>query len=141
MRARTPAALIPVLAMATVCLLLQLSCGVGDFDIAEVAPEEHLNTEHVHEHEQASDHVHDTGHEHDGEHEHCDAAHAHGEHPESGSEMHHHEAGARNHGTEWFFNQPWAASFIWPKMLRDSVLLAALSVIIYLASKKLTRRA
>jgi hypothetical protein len=54
--------------------------------------------------------------------------------------MHQHDAGARNHGTEWFFNQPWAASFIWPKMLRDSVLLAALAAAIYLVSRRLTRR-
>ena len=42
-------------------------------------------------------------------------------------DVHLHGEGVRNHGTEWFFNQPWAASFVWGKMLRDSVILILLA--------------
>jgi hypothetical protein len=94
-------------------LLSALLAGCGeriDYDAAEVAPEEHMYGpgEHAHHH--------------------------HAGHPgESAEEMtgargHVHAAGVRNHGTVWFFNQPWAARFIWGKMLRDSAILVALAL-------------
>ena len=54
--------------------------------------------------------------------------------------MHLHEAGQRNHGTEWFFNQPWAARFIWGKMVRDSVILIALAAGILFLSRYRRKR-
>ena len=45
-----------------------------------------------------------------------------------GSPMH--APGQRNMSTAWFFNQPWAATFIWGKMVRDSLLLLVLAFVI-----------
>ncbi len=97
-----------------------------DYDIEEVAPPEHLGETHEHEH----DH---TGAETEEHHEHDITA-------ISGSDRHVHEAGARNHGTEWFFNQPWAARFIWSKMIRDTVILIFLAAVILLASRYRLRK-
>lgn len=47
-----------------------------------------------------------------------------------------HDAGERNHGTGWFFNQPWAATFIWSKILRDAVILLVLAVVVLLVSDR-----
>jgi len=122
--------------LAISVLLLVLSCR-ADYDIEEVADEEYLGESHhshdlpdslQHEeslHDHSGDPEHDAGEEHAGEHK---------EHPEdeavSGHQMHVHQPGERNHGTEWFFNQPWAAKFIWGKMLRDSVVLILLAGLI-----------
>jgi len=46
--------------------------------------------------------------------------------------VHMHESGVRNHGTEWFFNKPWAASFVWGKMLRDTIVLLLLATGLFL---------
>ena len=101
-----------------------------DYDIEEVATPEYLGETHEHDH----DHVHtETEDHHEHVHEHDDAA-------ISGSERHVHEAGVRNHGTEWFFNQPWAARFIWSKMIRDAVILALLAAVILLASRYRLRK-
>jgi len=56
------------------------------------------------------------------------------------STLHEHDAGQRNHGTEWLFNQPWAASFIWPKMARDTVILIVLAAAVLTLSNILGRR-
>lgn len=45
-----------------------------------------------------------------------------------GSPMH--APGQRNMSTAWFFNQPWAATFIWGKIVRDSLLLLVLAFVI-----------
>lgn len=45
-----------------------------------------------------------------------------------GSPMH--APGQRNTSTAWFFNQPWAATFIWGKMVRDSLLLLGLAFVV-----------
>ena len=88
-----------------------------DYDIEEVASTEYLGETHEHEH-----------------------VHEHDSTAISGTDRHVHEAGARNHGTEWFFNQPWAASFIWSKMIRDSAILFILTAIILLASRYRLRK-
>ncbi len=99
--------------------------GKVDYDISEAAPEEHLDGE-------GEDHHH-------GEHDHAE--------DEVGRDIsgavdnrHHHEPGVRNHGTQWFFNQPWAATFIWGKMLRDAVILLALAAGVFLVSRLFRRR-
>lgn len=114
----------------TAAVLLSLACK-ADYDIEEIAPPEHLGTNHHHEHDE-SDHEHeaetdDPGSVHEESHEHDVSEIA-------GSSRHVHAAGQRNHGTGWFFNQPWAAGFIWGKMLRDAVILLVLSAVILLAS-------
>lgn len=94
-----------------------------DYDIEEVATPEYLGETHEHDHVHAeTDDYHEHVHEHDST-------------TISASSRHVHEAGARNHGTEWFFNQPWSAKFIWGKMIRDSVILVILAVAILLASR------
>ncbi len=112
-----------------------------DYDIEEVAPPEHLGETHEHDHTQTGiedhqDHVPDDaevcpvcGEIHDQEH-----VREHDSTGISGSDRHVHEAGVRNHGTGWFFNQPWAARFIWNKMIRDSVILLFLAAIVLLVS-------
>ncbi|MFO8183681.1 MAG: hypothetical protein R6U39_05855 [Candidatus Aegiribacteria sp.] len=116
---------------ATAVLLLFLLVTAGcrtDYDIEEVASSEHLGEEHMHD---EHDHMHEE-HQQD-EHEDEDAG-------LTGSDRHVHEAGVRNHGTEWFFNQPWAASFIWGKMLRDSLVLLALAAAIAFLSGRRSRQ-
>lgn len=105
-------------------LLLPAGCRT-DYDIEEVAPSEHLDEEQAHD-----DHDHLLE-EHD--HEDEDAG-------LTGSDRHVHESGERNHGTEWFFNQPWAASFIWGKMLRDSLILLVLAAAITILSGRRSRQ-
>ena len=123
--------------------LISLTGCKADYDIEEVAPPEHLGEihEHDHVHTETEDHH---GRVHEDDDEECsictethDQEHVH-EHEDaaiSASDRHVHEAGERNHGTEWFFNQPWAARFIWSKMIRDTVILAVLAAIILLASR------
>ncbi|MBN1433514.1 hypothetical protein JW921_02070 [Candidatus Fermentibacterales bacterium] len=111
--------------------LFLIACALpGDYDIEDVAPTSHLGEPCEHDHGHGE--LQEAGHEH-----HDDAERQ--ESTQTG--MHVHEAGQRNHGTEWFFNQPWASPFIWPKMLRDSLVLAALAAVIALVSRRLTRRA
>ncbi|MCK4506747.1 MAG: hypothetical protein KAW14_14115 [Candidatus Aegiribacteria sp.] len=112
------------LALIILLTLISLTGCRTDYDIEEVAPPEHLGGIHEHDHAVAETEEH---------HEHDDAA-------ISGSNRHVHEAGARNHGTEWFFNQPWAARFIWSKMIRDTVILAVLAAIILLTSRYRLRK-
>jgi len=107
-------------------LLLTAGCGEKvDYDIAEVAPEEHLTGEHEERPQDGHDHSGD-----DGE----------GEIYGAVEHRHHHEPGVRNHGTQWFFNQPWAASFIWDKIVRDSVILLVLAAAVLLFSRLAGRR-
>ncbi|NLP04981.1 hypothetical protein GX411_03380 [Candidatus Fermentibacteria bacterium] len=91
----------------------------ADFDIAEIAPAEHLGEADIHGHSGEEAHGHD-----------------HGAAGETETGMHIHPAGSRNHGTQWFFNQPWAAPFVWGKMLRDTLVLAALSVTLAVSSSR-----
>ena len=108
-------------------MLLSLSCK-ADYDIAEVASQEYLGDTHHH------DETHDT------EHEAVEQDSLHQESHEqdtlgiTGTDRHVHGSGQRNHGTAWFFNQPWAASFIWGKMVRDSVILLILAAVILFVS-------
>ncbi|MCD4707106.1 MAG: hypothetical protein K8S62_05150 [Candidatus Sabulitectum sp.] len=114
-----------------------------DYDIADVAPEEHLHSED-HDHadgetceESESDHSHghsnETGHAHSVNEE-MEEAHA------GGPSGHAHDAGDRNHGTQWFFNQPWAATFIWKKLFRDALIFLTLAVGIFLATGRRRKR-
>lgn len=118
--------------------LLSLTCKV-DYDIQEVAPSEHLGADHQHD-EYGQEHAEHGEPDHEHEAEIVESGSVNEESHEldvsdiSGSSRHVHDAGVRNHGTAWFFNQPWAASFIWGKMVRDTVILLALSAIILFVS-------
>jgi len=100
-----------------------------DYDIEDVAPAEHLSGEEEHLYGD-EEHL-------NGEEEHDDECCA-GVHEETDelegihAGVHMHESGVRNHGTEWFFNQPWAASFVWGKMLRDTIVLLLLATGLFL---------
>ncbi|MCK5133935.1 MAG: hypothetical protein KAR40_17520 [Candidatus Sabulitectum sp.] len=114
----------------SLALFIVFSVGSGcrtDYDIADVAPEEHLESEDHHDH--------DHDHEHENEHEHSideEMEEAHAEGPSG----HVHGAGERNHGTQWFFNQPWAAPFIWGKLFRDALTFLFLAVGIFLVTRR-----
>jgi len=101
-----------------------------DYDIEEVAPEDYLRgeEEHLHgeeeHHDECCDDVHDETSELEGLH----------------AGVHMHESGVRNHGTEWFFNQPWAASFVWGKMLRDTIVLLFLATALFLIPRIRSRK-
>lgn len=114
--------------LPTLILLSALGC-MEDYDVEEVAPHEHLETE-------ACDHHHD--HEHDHHDDHQDAEVHTG--IEDGPSGHSHGAGERNHGTGWFFNQPWAAPFIWGKLLRDAGVFLVLAAAIFMATGKRGRK-
>jgi len=115
-------------------VILSASGCVQDYDIEEAASDEymgrHAEEGHFHEHGEECDHPHD----HDLE-EHGTGAHSADERTEElethEGHMHVHGAGERNHGTEWFFNQPWAARFVWGKIVRDSVILLLLAAAVY----------
>lgn len=117
--------------------MLFFNCKV-DYDIEEIAPQEHLDSDH-------------TEHEHEHEHEHldeedcpeCISEHMEGEESVDVNEQmedshagHNHDAGARNHGTQWFFNQPWAAPFIWGKLFRDSLVFLGLAIALFIFTAK-----
>jgi len=115
-----------------------------DYDIEDVAPAEHLSGEgeHIHgeeEHIQGEEeHLH-------GEEEHQDecCVEVHEETSELEgihADVHMHESGVMNHCTEWFFNQPWAASFVWGKMLRDTIVLLLLATALFLIPRIRSRR-
>jgi hypothetical protein len=108
--------------------VILLSACRTDYDIEEVASQEFLGHDHAHE-----DSCEICGEEGatEGEHDHRESEDV---HDPAESERHVHEAGVRNHGTEWFFNQPWAASFIWGKMVRDSVILVILAAAVTILS-------
>lgn len=108
-------------------MLLSLSCK-ADYDIAEVASQEYMHETHHH------DETHDTEHEAVDQDSVNDESHEHDASGITGTDRHVHGAGQRNHGTAWFFNQPWAASFIWGKMVRDAVILLILAAAILLVS-------
>lgn len=113
-----------VLFACSMLLAATTACApAGDYDIAEVAPDSFTGAG-VHE-----DH-------HDAGHDHLDADST--DH-ETETGLHLHPAGERNHGTTWFFNQPWAATFVWGKMFRDSIILLALAGVISLASSRRSR--
>lgn len=97
-----------------------------DYDIADVAPAEFLESGE-HHHDEHTDG--ETGDEHSID-EHVEASHA----------GHNHAAGTRNHGTQWFFNQPWAAPFIWRKLFRDAVVFLALAIAIFFITGRKRKR-
>lgn len=111
-------------------LLITFTACQTDFDIEEVAPSEYLESG-------AEEH-----HNHSGEDSciDCDSVevgHTSLEgHVEESHAGHDHSAGSRNHGTQWFFNQPWAASFVWGKLLRDAVIFLLLAIAVFLFSGK-----
>ncbi|MCD4776140.1 MAG: hypothetical protein K8S15_08860 [Candidatus Aegiribacteria sp.] len=107
-------------------VLLSLACKT-DYDIAEVASQEYLGATHHHE-------THDSDHEAVEQDSVDDENHEDDASGIAGTDRHVHDAGQRNHGTGWFFNQPWAASFIWGKMIRDTVILLALAAAVLLVS-------
>ena len=121
-------------------VLFSMACRT-DYDIEDAATPEYLGTDHDDECDECenedAEHTH-TEHEH--ETDTADPGSIHEESDEhdaletSGSDRHVHEEGVRNHGTGWFFNQPWAASFIWGKMVRDIVILLSLSAAVLLVS-------
>jgi len=122
--------------LLVISLLSLMSSCRTDYDIGEVAPEsfegeacDHSHTGQAGPEDEHSEHRHSEEHEQGSDTEGL-----------SGSEMHFHEPGQRNHGTAWFFNQPWAASFVWGKMLRDSVVLVVLALTVYLGSGYRRRR-
>lgn len=57
-----------------------------------------------------------------------------------GPDVHSHAAGEENHGTEWFFQQPWAAREAWGSLLRDSALLSGMAVGVFFLSGGRRRR-
>lgn len=115
------------LILLVLILLPVLGC-MEDYDVEEVAPHEHLETE-------ACD---DPEHHHDHHEDHHDAEVHTGS--EGGPSGHSHGAGERNHGTGWFFNQPWAAPFIWGKLLRDGGIFLILAAMIFIITGKRGRK-
>jgi len=111
---------LPVFLLAASALLMA-SCRGVDYDIAEVASPDYTGLEDDH----------DDGH---GDQDH-DVLEGPGSEEEAAGDLHLHETGVRNHGTVWFFNQPWAASFIWVKIVRDSVVLLALACVVQVVSR------
>jgi hypothetical protein len=123
---------------ALIAACMAIGCRGMDYDIAEVASPEYLGLAEEHDHE--------------GERAESEPANPYPRYdasflcvtPEAaGIEIHEetesddlclHDAGERNHGTVWFFNQPWAASFIWGKILLHSVILLALAAAVLLIS-------
>ncbi|MEN8209514.1 MAG: hypothetical protein ABFR50_09720, partial [Candidatus Fermentibacteria bacterium] len=96
--------------------------------IDEECEHEHIECDHEHEADAAEPAF---AHEESDEHDPSEIA---------GSDRHVHDAGQRNHGTGWFFNQPWAATFIWGKMFRDSLILLVLSAVVFLVSGYIRKR-
>jgi hypothetical protein len=117
------------LVLLSVCFLFLAGCFDRlDYDIEEVAPAEFLSTEDEHDHETCTIDEHDHDHQEAGQAAPLDSTTLTETHDMG---VHLHDAGVRNHGTQWFFNQPWAASFVWDKMLRDSIILLVLAVSVF----------
>jgi len=110
-----------VLLFPAVALLFFTGCR-ADYDIEEVAPADFLESsvheEHAHEEAAAEE---------------ADSSRV-DEHVEESHAGHVHGAGARNHGTQWFFNQPWAAPFIWGKLVRDALIFLLVAVIVFVVT-------
>jgi hypothetical protein len=129
-------------ALLTVCM--SLGCRGVDYDIAEVASTDYLGL----------DEEHDQEHPPEGDHQETASTNPHPFYDSSylcvnpnppGEELMEevessgvclHDAGERNHGTGWFFNQPWAATFIWSKIVRDTVILLVLAAVVFLVSDR-----
>lgn len=71
------------------------------------------------------------GHSHQPGEDHCDAC---ADSAGFGPDLHLHPPGEENHGTNWFFDQPWANPERWRFMARDSVVLASAAAGIMLLS-------
>ncbi len=113
-----------ILSISLLFTLLVFTACRTDYDVAEVAPSEHLDEEHHAEDEHAEC-------EHSEE---SDSEHSIDEQVEESHAGHDHAERTRNHGTQWFFNQPWAAPFIWGKLFRDAAIFLALAVAIFIIS-------
>jgi len=125
-----------------------------DYDIEEVLESESTTGDHDGDVCPECSIVHEDEHEHDHDEDifpECDIVHEDDDEHEDGIadpekvdlstvELHQHDQGVENHGTEWFFNQPWHSSFIWGKMLLNSVILLVLGVIVLFASRYAARR-
>jgi hypothetical protein len=116
-------------AVALLALLASAGCRT-DYDIQEVAPtvfiESSGHDEHSHSAEEPA--VNDE-----------DEASV-DEHMEESHAGHVHSAGDRNHGTQWFFNQPWAAPFIWGKLLRDALIFLVLAAALFVVTGRRKNR-
>jgi hypothetical protein len=134
--------LLPVIAAAVLLAVCMTGCRGTDYDISEVASPEYLGLdEQDHDHSQEGNHqagvanpypFYDASFL-------CVNPHPSGEGvmEDGGStELHIHDAGERNHGTGWFFNQPWAATFIWSKIVRDAVILLILAAVVLVISDR-----
>ena len=107
-----------IVSMILLFILLVFTACRTDYDIAEVAPSEYLDEEHT-ECELSEE---------------SESEHSIDEQAEESHAGHDHAGGTRNHGTQWFFNQPWAAPFIWGKLFRDAAIFLALAVAIFFIS-------
>ncbi len=133
-------------------MLLFTGCRT-DYDISEVAPQDFLDSESHADHDHApgeactheevllDEHVEDphAGHDH-APGEPCNNEESIGEHVEDSHAGHNHAAGTRNHGTQWFFNQPWAAPFIWGKLFRDGAIFLTLGIVIFIITGRRRRK-
>lgn len=123
-RVSIPIFILPILTLFST-LLLFTGCQT-DYDIADVASAEFLDSEeHVsHDHDNSDGECVEESHEELSVNDHVEDSHA----------GHDHAPGASNHGTQWFFNQPWAAPFIWKKLFRDGGIFLALAVAVFIIS-------
>ncbi|MBD3369750.1 hypothetical protein GF402_05225 [Candidatus Fermentibacteria bacterium] len=116
---------LPLATVLCVAILSLAASGCGkriDYDVGEVAPPEHLSGPDEHPHHQHDQHGAESAEQ------------------MTGARGHVHTPGVRNHGTMWFFNQPWAARFIWSKILRDSAILVGLAILLLLLSRHVHSR-
>lgn len=115
-------------------VLIAFTCCRTDFDIEEVAPSIHLESDEMEDHDHSDEEVCIDCESEDIEVTSLD------DQVEESHAGHDHGTANRNHGTQWFFNQPWAASFIWVKLLRDAVIFLVLAVAVFLFSGKWKKR-
>lgn len=117
--------LILILILTILTLLLFTGCQT-DYDIADVASADFLDSEEhaSHDHDNSDGECVEESHEELSVDDYAEDSHA----------GHDHAPGTSNHGTQWFFNQPWAAPFIWKKLFRDGVIFLALAVAVLIIS-------
>lgn len=110
-------------------LLLFTGCQT-DYDIADVASAEFLDSEEHVSHDHENDHDNSDGECVEESQEELSLD----DHVEDSHAGHDHAQGTSNHGTQWFFNQPWAAPFIWKKLFRDGGIFLALAAAVFFIS-------
>ena len=132
---------VPILLLAALLPLLLIGCMDRiDYDIDEVASEDYLSGTSDHPGSETVEDVVNPYRMYDQTFLCVSEEPGDGDVIEDGGHLHSHGVGQRNHGTEWFFNQPWAATFIWPKMIRDTVILILLAAAVLTVSSLLGRR-